>query len=215
MIVEQITLRVKNIIFFKAVCVCISLLILTYLINQFSDDLTNGKIKNLAALSKLSEEEHRLEALESEDKKLEETIKVFLELKQNQSLNITKDCFDRMSYQNKILEAEKTFGLNDSSTIKVTEQAPSKINKLQQTILLNKTAVLVEYHVNTFTSAIKFAQAVFETMPENTFIKSFDIIKHKSLTPTVVSWLKKSKDPDLISVKVDMELRTIGLSDEK
>lgn len=215
MIVEQMTLRVKNIIFFKAVCVCISLVILSYLINSTSDELQSCEERNIAATNKLIEEENRLNALKEDNAKLQEVIQTYQSLKQNQELNLAKNCFDKASYQNKILASEKEFGLNDSSTIKVSEQAPSKINKLQKTIILNKASVLVEYHLDNFLNSIRFAQRAYETMPKNTVINSFEVTKHTSLTPVIASWLDKSDDVDLISVSLDMELRTIGLSDAK
>ncbi len=210
MIINQMTLRIKNIIFFKTVCVFFGYVIISYTINTVSANLASLNLQKLKAVEMLSEAEERLTALDNKNNELTEAITKYTSLKT--SSQKYAECFDKFEYQKNIKNVEKKFKLSPPSEIYISSASAPKKNQPTRTVSLKTTLAKISFSLDTIQDAINFAKEVYSASPQYTIIRSLNIETHDSITPNIAKLLDSSNDIDLISSELAMEVREIDLN---
>lgn len=205
MIINQLTLRVKNIIFFKLVSIAIVIGSLTYYYNMYSMKTVDLKAKLIKATKTLNEVENRLLVLKQNDASLNEAIELYKELDNNSDI----DCFDSRIYKKQLNQISKKYKLKDK--FKLHSSSSYKNNDLSKTVLLKTSTIKVNYHSHDFLTSIKIARDVYNRLPSYNFITEYEINRNEVLTPNVIKWLANSKNPEIISNKLLMEVKELEL----
>lgn len=206
------TLRVKNIIFFKIVCACLSYAVISYLINIYSDELSNSEIKNIKANSITQEAKNRLKVFTLNNEDISESVKTYQQLKKNENMNI-EECYDKMIYHNKIASLEKSFKLPSSVSIYSSSNSVVKKDQPKKSVLLKTTSVFLKYNIDSFYSALLFSRQAYEFLPQYNLVRSIEISRNNTITPVLAKWFEHTSTVDLISVKLNMEVKEINLND--
>lgn len=210
MIIDQMTLRIKNIIFFKTVCVFFGYILISYTINTIADSYAAINSQNEKAKQMLTEAEERLKALSNQNNELTEAISKY------KSLQIVSqkhfECFDKFEYQKNIRNIEKKFKLGNQVGIYISSTSSAKKNQPNRTVLLKTTTVKINYSLDRLLDALNFAREVYKTSPQYSLIRSFYIEAHDSITPNIAKLLDTSNDIDLVSSELTMEVREIDLN---
>ncbi len=210
MIIDQMTLRIKNIIFFKTVCVFFGYILISYAINTISDSYVAINNQNEKAKQMLTEAEERLKALNNQNNELTEAISKYKSLQTVSQKHF--ECFDKFEYQKNIRNIEKNFKLGNQAGIYISSSSAAKKNQPTRTVLLKTTTVKINYSLDKLLDAINFAKEVYKTSPQYSLIRSFHIEAHDSITPNIAKLLDTSNDIDLVSSELTMEVREIDLN---
>lgn len=214
MIIEEMTLRVKNILFFKAVCITISIISLTYLIDKISTDTIQTAEKYSKAKEMLSNVMERFNAINKQSEDLAGAITKYQNLKKIASSHIDDDCFNKEAYEKSINNAATLNGLKDPATIFISSGLENKMNQRTESIFLKTTNIKLQYHLDSFLTAVTFARNAYNSLPIYSTVKNMLIEKHVSLTPSLVNWLTTANEPDLTITTINMEVRELSLNEQ-
>jgi len=214
MIINEMTLSIKNILFFKAVCITIAVICLTYTINELSTEVTQSNDNYSKASIIYSGALERFNAINKQSENLDEAMAKYQTLKKIATSHIDDDCFNKEAYETSILNASKTNGIKDNPAVFISSGLGSRINPQNESILLKVTNVKLQYHIDCFLASIEFAKSAYNSLPKYSIVRNIEILKHSSLTPDIVSWLETANEPDLIATTINMEVRELTLNDQ-
>jgi hypothetical protein len=211
MIIENITLRVKNVIFFKIVTISLLFIGFSYYISFANEDLIDTKIKFNNANLNLNEAHSRLEILGKNNEEMNIAITKYKHLKNTK--DIPDECFDKNVYSANLRKIESKYALKNKIDIFTSSMSTIKKNQPVKTISLRTTSVNLIYFNEDFINSVKIAKEAFESLPSYNFITAFEIKRNSILTPQVMKWVEKSNIVDLISSNVTMEVKELDLND--
>lgn len=211
MIINKITSKIKNIIFFKIVSLIILASFLTYYINIIIDNKNNLELKQIVAKQTLKSAQEKLDILNNQSNEINEILKIYHSLisKKDQP----SECFNKASFNKSIKKIEKKFGLK--SNIKVFASSSSSYRKIQsvKSILLKTTSIKLDYNTSNFLNSVKIARSAFQELPIYNFVKSYEITKNNILSPSLIEWLSTSNTADIISNNLLMEVKELDLNE--
>lgn len=207
MIIDKMTLRTKNIIFFKLVTFCLCFIAIFYIISHLNENLDDTKIQKMQVEELLNKASSRLNALKSDKSHLEKIFKKYNELVETK--NNPYECFNRNAYSKEVKKIEKKLGLKDQ--IRFMTSTNYEGNNSSNTILMRVSKVRLNYLTSDFLTAVKIAKNAYEALPNYNFVNSFEIKRNKVLTPKMLQLLKTSNEADLISSNLQMEVKELEL----
>ena len=211
MIIESITLRVKNVIFFKIVTLSLLFIGLSYYISFANEDLIDTKIKFNNANINLSEANSRLNILEQNNDEMNIAIIKYKHLKNNK--DIPDECFDKNVYAASLKKIESKYSLKNKIDVFTSSMSSVKKNQPVKTVSLRTTAVNLSYFNEDFINSVKIAKEAFEALPPYNFITTFEVKRNSILTPKLMKWVENSNNVDLISSNVRMEVKELDLNE--
>jgi hypothetical protein len=212
MIINEMTLKIKNIIFFKFVFFTFIISIIFYQISlsNISNEEIKAKIYRTNQL--VVESEERLRVLESENDNLKEAIAEYHNLKNTINLS-DLDCFNKLDYEKKIRNIESQFNLKSKTNIFASSNSIIKKDQPKKSVVLKTTTVKLSYNIDNFHNAIKYALNAYNLLPQYNLVRSIEITKESVITPTIASLINNDNNSFFIDVNLNLEVKELNLND--
>lgn len=211
MLIDNITLRIKNKIFFKLISQGFIFAFLLYLISSTQDSIDNLKAKIIKTTELVLESEERLLTLNKEEEKIHEILDEFNNLKNQEIMNLDS-CFNKIDYETKIRKIESDLKIKNKSNIYASSNSFAAKHQPKKSITLKTTSVKIDFHIDEFDNAINFAKKAYEALPEHNFFKSFEITKQSTITPSIAS-LINTDNSFIINANLNFEVRELDINE--
>lgn len=212
MIVDKITLRVKNIIFFKIVLLSIITTGIIYLLSTRKDAYSFMQYHFLKMETLLKEAEDRVAALDGKNESLQLAIHQYQQLKATENISL-EECFDKSLYQQKIDGIEKNFAIKGKVNIFASSNAALKKDQPKQSIMMKASTVSLSYTVDNMLTAIKFAEQAYTLLPAYHIVRSIVITRQNVITPENAMLFDDTSNSELCSTRLDLEVKEIHLNE--
>ncbi len=204
-------LRIKNIIFFKIVCITLSVIIMSYIVKIAVDDLSRAKYKQIKATQLVDKSNARLIAINDRSGRMDYVVQMYMGLKIPGDQNV-RDCFDKATYKQKIQVLSKEYETIGEADIRSSQSFVMRQEKSNNLYLTTKR-ILLDARLESLENSILLAKNAFDQLPRYNLLRSCEIKLINTITPSVSIGKIDSNIMNLVRLSMNMEVKELHLNE--
>ncbi|NDB82381.1 MAG: hypothetical protein EB127_06520 [Alphaproteobacteria bacterium] len=205
-------LRLKNLIFFKIVCLTLVGIGVFYALTLSIDDLTNSEYTMEKANQLVVESRLRLDAIKNKSGKIMDVLGSYSNLRKFENLDINDDSFNKDIYSSKINGAGKKYKLLGSPQI--SSSKPFVIRgEIGSNVTLSTMRVQIEAKLASVDAALEFASNAFQALPQYNLLRACEIKLIRTITPKVIDGISNFDVSNIANLSLNMEVKGLNLND--
>ncbi|MDX1924081.1 MAG: hypothetical protein SFT91_02490 [Rickettsiaceae bacterium] len=209
---NEMTLRLKNIIFFKFVSMSLCSLVFLYMLNMAFLEKEDSWFKMIKARQLVLESEERLNALSIPSEQMTSMLEFYNLLRNYENMNL-EECFNSGIYKAQIATLDKKHKLSRATNVQTSSISVPKKFQPKKYLTINSSTVLIDANAESFEQALVFAESAFDALPKYNVVRSFEIDMIDVITPLVAKGLRNPQSVDLVTLSMNMEVKELNLND--
>lgn len=205
---EKYVIRLKNIIFLKAVLYLIIIVVLSSLIPKFVREFQYSLKTYEQDLSKHNEIAKRLNSIADSEEKILSAGKTYEKVVRRA---LKEDCDQRVKIAKEIEALQQTYKLANKIYIDFSTSMASgtQLHHIDPIVIRNYDLHL-KYSTSNIQNSLALVKDAFAKMPANSVITSIEFTNREILDLQVTSELASYKKPEMIKANVSMRMRIIS-----